>query len=84
MVNINKFNKWNLSHAIHLIQLVILYKAEVILALRRSILRKKNNNSIITNANELICCAAFGEPNRNRHPTIGGRIIIVEYAMVIG
>lgn len=70
----NKFNKWNLSHAIHLIQGANTLQAEVILASDGSILRKKNNNSIITNANELICCAAFGEPNRNSDPTIGGRI----------
>ncbi len=70
----NRFNKWNLSHAIHLIQPANTLYAETILASDGSVLRKNNNNSIITNANELICCAAYGEPNRNSDPTIGARI----------
>jgi hypothetical protein len=70
----NRFNKWNLSHAIHLIQPNNTLSAEIILASDGSILRKKNNNSIISDANELICCAGYGEPNRNSDPTIGARI----------
>ena len=70
----NKYNDWNLSHAIHLIQPANSLSAEIFLASDGSILRKKNNNSIITNANELICCAGYGVPNRNSDPTIGARI----------
>ena len=70
----NRYNKWNLSHAIHLIQPNNTLYAEIILASDGSILRKRNNSAIISNANELICCAGYGEPNRNSDPTIGARV----------
>jgi hypothetical protein len=70
----NRKNKWNKSHAIHLIQGANTLGAEIGLAARASILRKRNNEDIISSANELICCANYGEPTRNSDPTIGARI----------
>jgi hypothetical protein len=70
----NRFNKWNLSHALHLIHPSNALSAEIFLAARSSILRKRNNEDVISSANELICCSNYGEPNRNSDPTIGARI----------
>lgn len=70
----NKRNDWNLSHAIHLIQDANTLGAEINLAADGSILRKRNNNDPISNATELICCARYGEVNRNSDPAIGARI----------
>ena len=69
----NPINKWNLASAIHLIQTNNTLGAEIQLAADGTILRKKGD-TVISNANELICCAGFGVPNRNSDPIIGSRI----------
>ena len=66
----NNWNKWNLSSAIHLTHPSNTLFAEVNLAARSTVLRKKGDNTI-TDAHELNCCSGFGAPNRNSDPTIG-------------
>jgi hypothetical protein len=66
----NIWNKWNLSHAIHLHQHNNSLGAEINIAASATILRKKDGQ-LITDALQLICCAGYGGPNRNSDPTIG-------------
>jgi len=69
----NPHNKLNLQYAIHLCHPSNSLGAEVRLAIDASILRKKNSREI-TDANELICCARFGSPNRSSDPQIGFKV----------
>ena len=66
----NVWNKWNISHAIHLHQPNNSLAAEINIAARATILRKKDDQ-LITDAHPLICCAGYGGPHRNSDPTIG-------------
>lgn len=66
----NIWNKWNLSHAIHLHQETNFLSAEVNIAASATLLRKKDDQPI-TDAHDLICCSGYGGPNRNSDPTIG-------------
>ena len=66
----NPYNKWNLSDAIHLTHPANSLFAEIILAAQGSVLRG-NTATPLSDAQELICCAGYGVPNRNSDPTIG-------------
>lgn len=66
----NIWNKWNISHAIHLHQPNNSLAAEINIAARATILRK-NDDQLLTDAHSLICCSGYGGPNRNSDPTIG-------------
>jgi hypothetical protein len=66
----NPYNKWNLSTAIHLIHPSNTLGAEITLAAQGSQLYGTTGN-ILSDPGTLICCAAYGEPNRNSDPTIG-------------
>lgn len=66
----NPYNKWNLTYAVHLTHPSNNLYAEVMLAAQGTVLRE-NNNAVLSNAQELICCANYGVPNRNSDPTIG-------------
>lgn len=69
----NPYNKWNLSYAIHLTHPANSLYAEVVLAADATVLRKNSRGEPITDPRALICCAKYGEPNRNSDPTIGSR-----------
>jgi hypothetical protein len=66
----NRWNKWNLSFAIHLTHHSNTLFAEINLAAQSAIQRKRGEKPI-TDAHDLICCSNYGEPNRNSDPTIG-------------
>ena len=68
----NIWNRWNVSHAIHLHQRNNSLSAEINIAARATILRKKDDPVI--DAHSLICCSGFGGPNRNSDPTIGDAV----------
>jgi hypothetical protein len=66
----NRWNKWNLSSAIHLTHPANTLSAEINLAARSTVARKKDE-VILTDAHDLICCSGYGATNRNSDPTIG-------------
>jgi hypothetical protein len=70
----NRYNKWNMKYAIHLSHPSNTLGAEINLAAFSSVIRKNRDDIIITDANSLICCSAFGNPNRFSDPTIGGNV----------
>jgi hypothetical protein len=70
----NRYNKWNMKYAIHLSHPSNTLGAEINLAAFSSVIRKNREDIIITDANSLICCSAFGNPNRFSDPTIGGNV----------
>jgi hypothetical protein len=65
-------NRWNTDHgAVHLIQPNNSLYAEVMIAAQACILRKREDGTPITDANELIECALYGAPGRASDPRIG-------------
>ncbi len=63
-------NKWNLQHAIHLIQGANTLGAEMNIAAQATILRR-HGTELITDPIELIDCSRFGVRDRNSDPHIG-------------
>jgi hypothetical protein len=71
----NGLNKWNTDNgAIHLIQTNNNLYAEVIIAAQACIPRKRPDGKPITDSDELIRCARYGEPGRASDPKIGAII----------
>ncbi|MCF6796746.1 hypothetical protein L1M59_11505 [Bacillus sp. ET1] len=69
------YNKWNTTDGcLHLIQPNNTLNAEIDIAAEATVLRKKSDGALITDANELICCAKYGAPQRASDPTIGGQV----------
>lgn len=65
-------NRWNTEHgALHLIQPNNNLYAEIMIAAQACILRRRPDGTIITDSNELIECAGYGEPGRSSDPKIG-------------
>jgi hypothetical protein len=70
----NPFNKWNTTQgAMHLTHPANTLGAEINIAAQATILRGTPGD-LITDQDELICCAGFGVPNRASDPTIGGSV----------
>jgi hypothetical protein len=70
----NPLNKWNTKKgAIHLNQRNNTLGAEINIAAFATILRQQNGQAV-TDADELIRCARYGEPGRASDPTIGAQI----------
>jgi hypothetical protein len=68
----NPLNKWNTGNgAMHLIQQNNTLGAEINIAAFATIKRKHPDGSVITDADELIRCAGFGQPGRASDPHIG-------------
>lgn len=71
----NPFNKWNTTQGIvHLTVPANSILAEINLAAAATILRKDSRNRLLVQAEELICCAGYGNPNNNSDPTIGATV----------
>lgn len=64
-------NKWNMQHAIHLVQPNNTLGAEINIASQATVIRRKGNGQVITDSIELIECSGFGEPRRHSDPHIG-------------
>lgn len=65
-------NRWNTEHgAVHLIQPNNNLYAEVMIAAQACVLRQREDGTPITDSDELIECAGYGEPGRSSDPKIG-------------
>jgi hypothetical protein len=70
----NPWNRWNTAAgAVHLTHPANTLGAEINLAARATI-RRKPGSVELTDNTSLICCAAYGNPNRNSDPTISGKV----------
>ena len=70
----NPYNRWNTTDgAMHLIQFANSLVAEIQLAADASVLRAKGGR-LVTDNNQLIRCAKYGEPERFSDPAIGGGV----------
>lgn len=71
----NRSNKWNLTDGIvHLTHPANTLGAEINLAARATVLRKKGAIDPVTDSNDLICCSGYGDPDRFSDPTIGAGV----------
>jgi hypothetical protein len=64
-------NKWNARYAAHLIQGANTLRAEINIASQATILRRHEGDDPVTDANELINCSGYGDPDRHSDPHIG-------------
>lgn len=71
----NPSNKWNTTEGIvHLTQPNNTLGAEIDLAAKASVLRKKGAVDPVTDSHDLICCSGFGAEERFSDPTIGAAV----------
>lgn len=71
----NPYNKWNTTHgAVHLGAPPNSLTAEIQLGADATVLRKNGKGALLVEADALICCAAYGGPDRNSDPTIGATV----------
>jgi hypothetical protein len=71
----NPYNKWNTTHGIvHLCSPPNSLTAEIGLGADATILRKNSRGLMLAEPDALVCCAAYGGPDRNSDPTIGAAV----------
>ncbi|AWN34672.1 hypothetical protein [Methylobacterium radiodurans] len=71
----NPLNKWNTTDGlVHLTHPANSLQAEIYLAADATVLRTDGTGQVLTDDARLICCAAYGSPNRSSDPTIGGKV----------
>lgn len=71
----NPYNKWNTTHGIaHLGAPPNSLTAEIQLGADATVLRHDSLGRLLVEADPLICCAAYGGPDRNSDPTIGAGV----------
>jgi hypothetical protein len=71
----NMFNKWNTIYGIvHLCSPPNSLRAEIQLGADATILREDAMGKPVVLPEPLICCAQYGEPDRNSDPTIGSSV----------
>lgn len=71
----NPFNKWNTTHGImHLCSPPNSLLAEIQLGADATVIRINNRGRILVEPDALICCGAYGGPDRNSDPTIGATV----------
>jgi hypothetical protein len=71
----NPYNKWNTTHGIaHLCAPPNSLIAEIELGGDATILRNDRRGRLVVEPDSLICCAAYGGPDRNSDPTIGASV----------
>jgi hypothetical protein len=71
----NPLNKWNTTDGIaHLCAPPNSISAEVRLGADATILRNSRRGQAVVEPEALICCAAYGGPDRNSDPTIGAAV----------
>jgi hypothetical protein len=64
-------NKWNARYAVHLVQPNNTLGAEINIAASATVLRRHAGHDPVTDANELINCSGYGDPDRHSDPHIG-------------
>ena len=71
----NPLNPWNTTHgAMHLTHPANTLGAEINLAGGATVPRRNGNGQDVTDTEQLICCARYGEPNRSSDPSIGAGV----------
>jgi len=71
----NPYNRWNTTDGVvHLTHPANSLQAEVHLAADATLVRVDEAGEVLVDDARLICCAAYGSPNRSSDPTIGGKI----------
>lgn len=71
----NRWNNWNSDlGAMHLNQPNNTLSAEIKIAADATVLRKGSSGQVLTDADDLIRCALYGEPGRASDPTIGAAV----------
>lgn len=71
----NPFNKWTTTHgAMHLTHPANTLRGVFTVAGRAAVLRKDGSGRPVTDAEAIVCCSGFGEPNRSSDPTIGAAV----------
>lgn len=69
------WNKWNTTHGImHLNAPPNSLSAEIQLGADATVLYRDSQGSAVSEPSALICCAAYGGPDRNSDPTIGASV----------
>lgn len=64
-------NRWNMQHAIHLVQINNTLGAEINIAAQATVIRRHGGHDPVTDPVELIDCSGFGARERNSDPHIG-------------
>jgi hypothetical protein len=64
-------NKWNIQHAVHLVQPNNNLRAEINIAAKATVLRRHGGHNPVTDNIELIDCSGYGVKERNSDPHIG-------------
>ncbi|MGH9279363.1 MAG: hypothetical protein ACRD12_14815 [Acidimicrobiales bacterium] len=71
----NPFNRWNTTHgAMHLTHPANTLVGEFRVAARAAVLRHDARGEPVDDAETLVCCSGFGEPNRSSDPAIGAAV----------
>jgi hypothetical protein len=71
----NPYNKWNTTHGIvHLNSPPNSIAAEIKLGADATVLYRNDRGEAVVEPGALICCAAYGGPDRNSDPTIGATV----------
>lgn len=71
----NPYNKWNTTHGImHLCSPPNSLLEEVQLGADSTVIRRDGRGRIVVEPEALVCCAAYGGPDRNSDPTIGAAV----------
>jgi hypothetical protein len=71
----NRWNRWNSERgAMHLNQPNNTLSAEIAIAADATVLRKGSSGQTLTDADDLIRCARYGEPGRASDPVIGAAV----------
>jgi hypothetical protein len=71
----NPFNRWNTTAgAMHLTHPANTLEGVFTVVARAAVLRKDSRGRPIDDAEALVCCSGFGEPNRSSDPSIGAGV----------
>jgi hypothetical protein len=71
----NPFNRWNTTDgAMHLTHPANTLRGVFTVVGRAAVLRKDSRGRPIDDAEALVCCSGFGEPNRSSDPSIGAGV----------
>jgi hypothetical protein len=71
----NPFNRWNTTAgAMHLTHPANTLRGVFTVVGRAAVLRKDSRGRPIDDAEALVCCSGFGEPNRSSDPSIGAGV----------
>ena len=71
----NPFNKWTTTRgSMHLTHPANTLWGEFKVAARAAVLRRTTDGDPVDDAEDVVCCSGFGDPNRSSDPTIGAAV----------